>query len=395
LLLKLRGLTRFFVIILPSDHFANLNKNAEKRPMVPDLNKRAEAFARLGVQFALVARALETNNPDLIGIPAARELFETAADSANHNPWFTPGNVQQAIAALGQMLDGAKLSQWLQPYASKLDQAVANPKTVAVVMAGNLPLVGFHDFMCVLISGHRILAKVSSQDKHLPVAVGRLLAQIEPGFENAMHFTEETITGFDAVIATGSNNSSRYFDFYFGKYPHIIRRNRSSAAVITGRESQQELFALGEDVFSYFGLGCRNVSFLLVPEDFELESLREAWQPFQGVMDHHKYANNYDYQKAVVLINSLPHFDTGYCLLQEKSSLVSPISVVHYQRYNDHQVVDSFCMKEKEQIQCITASAGVEIKAADPVPFGKSQQPELWDYADGVDTLNFLINLGG
>ena len=361
--------------------------------MVPDLNKRTEAFAQLGSQFTLIAQALEQGNPEVIEMPAAKALYQEATDSPNHNPWFTPANVQQAIASLGKMLNASRLSQWLVPYQNSLKNTTDNHKTVAVVMAGNLPLVGFHDFLCVLMSGHRILAKVSSQDPQLPVAVGRLLAAIEPGFDDAMQFTEAPIKNFDAVIATGSNNSSRYFDYYFGKYPHIIRRNRSSAAVLTGRESQQELSALGKDVFSYFGLGCRNVSFLMIPQDFGLERLHHAWQPYASVIDHHKYANNYDYQKATVLINNTPHFDTGFCLLQEKTSLVSPISVVHYQRYSQPQTPEEFFQKQKEQIQCVTASDGLQIKTADPIPFGKSQQPELWDYADGVDTISFLLGI--
>ncbi|MFO7978346.1 MAG: hypothetical protein R6U64_06765 [Bacteroidales bacterium] len=361
--------------------------------MLPDINKRIAAFSTLGSHFRMVAQALGQQDPELLQSKAARALYEKALESPHHNPWFTTGNVSQALDALAGMLTPDNLSKWCSAYPELWSPSAPAPKSVAVIMAGNIPLVGFHDFLSVLISGHGIMARLSAQDKHLPKAVGDLLIETEPAFTPYITFSEAIISGFDAVIATGSNNSARYFDYYFGKYPHIIRANRTSMGILTGSETQQELEALGRDVFSYFGLGCRNISMLAIPEQFDLARLHQAWSPFSEIVNHSRYGNNYDYQKAVLLINNNPFTDTGFCLLRHSSSLASPVSVIHLLTYNDSEHLEQYLEEHRSQIQCVAASGSLQIKAADPVPFGKSQQPELWDYADGVDTMRFLSGL--
>jgi len=198
-----------------------------------------------------------------------------------------------------------------------------------------------------------------------------------------IRFTEGTLSGFDVAIATGSNNTSRYFEYYFGKYPNIIRKNRISVAILDGSESEKELKELGVDIFSYFGLGCRNVSKLYIPEDYDLNNLIKKWDGFSGVIGNNKYANNYDFNKAVYLVNREKFLDTGYLLLREEQGLSSPVAVLFYERYNSYinTIQDIDLMQDR--IQCIVSR--------DHTPFGKAQQPHLWDYADGIDTIEFLL----
>lgn len=361
--------------------------------MVPDLNQRINAFSLLGRQFTLISQAIMQDKPELLQSPAAIQMYEKAIDSPNHNPWFTTDNVSQALEALGEMLKLSSLQRWCAEYNEYREQTNAKQRTVAVIMAGNLPLVGFHDFLCVLISGNRFLGKLSSQDKHLPVSAANLLLEIEPDFGDSISFTENTISGFEAVIATGSNNSSRYFDYYFGKYPHIIRRNRSAIAILSGNETHEELVSLGKDVFSYYGLGCRNVSLIFIPAGFNIPRLAKAWQQFSDIVNNHKYGNNYDYQKAILLINNIPFTDTGFCLLRHSTSIVSPVSVVNLYEYKDARELDAFIEQNQGNIQCISSNIKLETHTTAIVGLGKSQQPELWDYADGIDTLDFLLKL--
>ncbi|ADR21118.1 acyl-CoA reductase [Marivirga tractuosa] len=331
------------------------------------LQQRLDAFKKLGTQ-------LRTLNE--------QELDEWYFRATAHNNWFTRENVVHAVKALGNMLDADKLEKWVSDY----DLAENSDKKVAIIMAGNIPLVGFHDFLSVLISGHKVLGKLSSQDPYLLKEVVKLLLEIEPDFENKIELTQETISGFDGVIATGSNNSARYFEQYFGKYPNIIRKNRSSVAVLTGKETEEEIQALGKDIFQYYGLGCRNVSKLLVPEGFDFSPFIKVLEDFKWVADHHKWVNNYDYNKSIYLVNDEPHLDSGFFLMKEDEALVSPISVLFYEFYKSDEELEEKLSKQKEQIQCVVQQ-GAEIEP------GKAQQPELWDYADGVDTLQFLSEL--
>ncbi len=361
--------------------------------MVHSLEERVSAFEILGKKLKKIALSIEKTDPSPLDTRAELELFRSAMEAGKQNAWFTKNNVSRAIGSLSQMPGENNLKNWAGQYPELSESTGAKAKTIAVIMAGNIPLVGFHDFLCVLIAGHRFLGKLSSQDSKLPEALGNLLVEINPGFKESISFSEGPLEKFDAVIATGSNNSARYFEYYFGKYPHIIRKNRSSLAILSGNENPDHLKALGEDVFSYFGLGCRNVSKLMVPADYRFDQLKEAWKEWESLAQHSKYFNNYEYHKAILLVNKEPHIDTGFCLLKEDTGLSSPVSLVFYEKYHDRTHLEEYLRSWKEDLQCIAADPDIKVQAAETIPFGKSQQPELWDYADGVDTLKFLLSL--
>lgn len=307
---------------------------------------------------------------------------------SNENLWFTPLHVQSSINGICSFLKEQKLNQWLNNY-SIPDQNTQ--LKVAVIMAGNIPMVGFHDMLSVLISGHSFIGKLSSKDNQLLNFVSKLLIEINSEFEELISFQSERLSGenkFDAIIATGSNNSARYFEAYFKKYDHIIRRNRNSVAVLSGAETDEELEALGRDVFLYFGLGCRNVSKLYIPKDYNLVHLLDCWKKYSFVNDHNKYANNYDYQRSLLLMNRIEHLDTGFVLLNENTEIASPIGVVNYEYYSEIKDLKINLNTNSERIQCIAGN-----KIPDAIPFGKAQKPELWDYADNVDTMKFLSQL--
>jgi hypothetical protein len=267
------------------------------------------------------------------------------------------------------------------------------PKSVLIIMAGNIPLAGMHDMLCVLAAGLHFQGKLSSQDNLLPGAVAKLLVEIEPAFEKKIFLTEGVARPFDAVIATGSSNSSRYFESYFGKYPHIIRKGRTSVSIITGKESHADIVALGEDVFSYYGLGCRNISLIWLPVSFDVQNLAGAWDSYNHMLHNHKYANNYLYNKAIFQVNKTPHTDLGFCLLTEDPHLFSPVSVIHYQWYDDVETPLSFIRNNHEKIQCATGSNSLLGNHVGLTPLGQAQQPTIRDYADGIDTMEFLLRL--
>jgi hypothetical protein len=316
--------------------------------------------------------------------------FENAVKlSSMHNPWFTEENIIYSLKSISSSLAKEKLDIWLGQY-RKIPNS-DNPKKVAVIMAGNIPAVGFHDFLCVLVSGNRFIGKLSSQDKFLLPAIAEELKKIRPSLKENILFTEDRISGFDAVIATGSDNSSRYFEYYFGKYPHIIRKNRNSVAILTGNESRTDIELLLGDIFLYFGLGCRNVTKLVIPEGYNFSIFIEIMAKYkEKLSQQNKYMNNYDYNRSIFLVNQIPHQDTGYCLLKEDTSIPSQISVLHYEFYKDIDSALKNINEKRDSIQCLVSK---ERYFDYSVPFGKSQQPELWDYADGVDTLEFLSSL--
>jgi len=350
--------------------------------------KRIDAFARLG--SALRYTFGEDNTTFTPAEMAKIELLHKEADEAAfYNAWFTKDFVYSALLALGESMQEEKLQKWLSAY-SLAPVASFQPKIVGVVMAGNLPAVGFHDFLSVLVSGHHILARLSSDDNKLLPAMAEVLMAIEPGFSDFIRFTEGRMKGFDAVIATGSNNTSRYFEYYFGKYPHIIRKNRNGVAVLTGNETEDQLKALAADVFLYYGLGCRNVAKLFVPQNYDFQPLLKSLESWQQVNENHKYFNNYEYNKAIFLVNGRKHFDTGNLLVVEDSSFASSVSVLHYEYYSDSVALRNHLLVNHEKIQCVISAVDF---LADVVSFGKSQQPGLWDYADGVDTMAFLPGL--
>ncbi|MGB5463415.1 MAG: acyl-CoA reductase, partial [Aureibaculum sp.] len=262
------------------------------------------------------------------------------------------------------------------------------PKTIAVIMAGNIPLVGFHDFLSVLLSGNKVLVKQSSNDKHFLPLIAKYLEYIAPEFKGSIQFTEDKLTGFHATIATGSNNTARYFEYYFGKYPNIIRKNRNSVAVLTGNETKDELLGLAEDMLRYFGLGCRSVSKIYVPKNYDFDQLFKAIYPYGDIIHYKKYQNNYDYNKAVYLMSEFKLVENGFLMLKEDASYTSPIATVFYEFYNNLDHINQRLQNDAEMIQCVVSNA-----IENAVDFGKTQEPGLSDYADGVDTLAFLSNL--
>ncbi len=305
------------------------------------------------------------------------------------NPWFTREFLMKALKGIVCMLEEEVLQAWLKPYAIK-DVASEAQLTVGLVMAGNIPLVGFHDMMSVLASGHKVLAKPSSKDDRLIRKVAEILSAIDPALGIRITLTEEKLSGLDAVIATGSNNSARYFEYYFRNIPHIIRKNRNGVAVLTGDESVEELAALGEDIFTYFGMGCRNVTKLYIPEAYDLKVLLGVLDRFQALYQHHKYGNNVDYYRTMYLMNQDPILDNGILLLKEDPSIASPVGVVFYERYSEIDLVQQELDLHHEEIQCIV-SLSPDIKNS--ILPGSTQEPMPWDYADGVDTIRFLMEL--
>ena len=320
---------------------------------------------------------------------ADEELNSTIQSSQHSNAWFTPEQVQNAISATGKMLSEESVNQWFKQSVQQL--TAPSPKSIGLILAGNIPMVGFHDILCVLASGNIALIKFSSQDKKLITYLLQKLTEFEPGFSDQFKFIERLV-GFDAVIATGSNNSSRYFDYYFSKVPHIIRKNRNSIAILSGDETTEQLHALGNDIFSYFGLGCRNVSKLFVPENYNFNKFFESIQSFESIANHHKYNNNYDYNKSIYLVNRVLHLDNGFLLVKQDDTLTSPLSVLYYEEYRDKQSLKEKLNNISDQIQCAVTENPLDL-AIQQVNFGDSQQPELWDYADGIDTMKFLLNL--
>lgn len=299
-----------------------------------------------------------------------------------YNGWFTPQMVRQALGGIRSWLHEDTLNQWISRYPVKDNQPF---KTVAVIMAGNIPLVGFHDALCVLITGNRLLAKFSSDDNVLMPFLLKYIIQIEPRFDELIRITADKMTEFDAVIATGSNNSARYFEQYFGKYPNIIRKNRTSVAVLDGKETPEELTALGHDIFDFYGLGCRNVTKIYVPTGFDLDRFFGAIFEFKEVINHKKYGNNYDYHKALYLMNQDKLIENGFIVLKEDRSLFSPVGILHYEYYDDVAQVEKDLAAQSEEIQCIAGHGHV--------PFGQTQMPGVYDYADGVDTMKFVTAL--
>ncbi len=331
------------------------------------LEQRIDAFSKLG---------------ELLKTEGLSQEIKTIAE--HNNKWFTQKNIDYAILQIAKMLDKDKLTEWLRHYNC---QNII-PKNIGVVMAGNVPIVGFHDFLSVLICGHKILAKLSSKDKILLPEIANKLINIAPEFKEKIQFTENTLKNIEAIIATGSDNSAKYFEYYFGKYPNIIRRNRTSVAILTGNETNEELFNLGNDILSYYGLGCRNVSKIFVPENYNFEKLFKQIEPLNGVYINNKYANNYDYNQSIYLMNKTKHLDNGFLLLKEDVGYNSPISVVYYEYYKNIDTVLNRLENDKNKIQIIVSNL-----KDNHIKFGNAQSPELTDYADGIDVIEFLQNV--
>ncbi|RAV99574.1 acyl-CoA reductase [Pseudochryseolinea flava] len=313
----------------------------------------------------------------------SEEQFQTIAEGARlENPWFTKDNVRMAFRGISSMLRHSDLKNWVAQH-----QLSPSPKTIALVMAGNIPLVGFHDLLAVLISGNHAQLKLSSKDSFLTRFIINKLIEFEPRLHQHIHIAER-LQNFDAVIATGSDNSSRYFEQYFGRYQNIIRKNRTSLAIFTGNETEDDFESLGTDIFSYFGLGCRNISKLFVPAGYTFDAFYRSIEIFQDIINHHKYVNNYDYQKSILLVNRVPFFDNGFLIIQENEKTVSPISVIYFEQYQNENDLKNKITNIADKTQCIVGH-----HALANVPFGQAQYPTLTDYADNIDTLAFLSSL--
>jgi hypothetical protein len=334
---------------------------------------------------AHIIAALDYLGTFLKNLPEEKFL-PIASQTQNNNPWFTPEQTKSALAGLQRYLNRSALESWLEGYdfSLPLDQ-----KHIGLVMAGNVPAVGFHDLICTLLSGHIAHVKLSSTDRVLIPWLMEEIIGFYPPLEKQIEF-EDQLKGKDAYIATGSDNTSRYFEYYFGKYPHIIRKNRTSVAILSGDEDKEAMGRLGKDIFQYFGLGCRNVSKLYLNEEGQLHTFLDAIGTVSSVADHHKYINNYDYNKSIYLVNREPHLDNGFLLLKKSESLVSPIAVLYYDTYKDSAELTSMLERDAEKIQCVVSDKGWY---SGSVPFGEAQCPGLRDYADHVDTLSFLLHL--
>jgi hypothetical protein len=298
------------------------------------------------------------------------------------NQWFTPEFIDLAIKNISEnYLQPEQLQQLIDRY--HIPATNGSPKKVGIVMAGNIPLVGFHDLLCVFISGHEAHIKPSSKDQQLIQAIVKKLSEWNAEAGQAL-FIREMLKGCDAYIATGSNNSSRYFEYYFRNLPHIIRKNRTSVAVLDGTETGAELEKLADDVYSYFGLGCRNVTKIFVPEEYDFVPLLQAFKKYNQLADHNKYKNNYDYNLALHMLNRRPYMTNESIILVEDASEFSPISQLHYETYKDIEAVKKK-LEDNNQIQCVVGKH--------QVGFGQAQVPGICTFADGVDTMDFLMEL--
>lgn len=337
------------------------------------LIKRLESLAKLG---DFIISGLEKNE--------FRELFEEAYI---HNNWFTEEFCQLSfLSTANYYLNREKLNKWISNYnlIDKTDQ-----KKIGLILAGNIPLVGFHDIISVFISGHISQIKVSSKDSVLTKFLIKKLHEIEPETQSCFAYDDQ-LKNIDALIATGSNNSARYFEYYFKHCPHIIRKNRNSIAILSGNESKVELKQLEEDIFCYFGLGCRSISKIFIPLDYDLSILMDSFEKYHYFINHNKYFNNYIYHKSIFTMNLDDHLDNDYVMLKESTSNHSPLAVLFYERYEKTKDIEAIVDLNKDQLQVVLSNEKFSFPT---LAFGKSQFPELWDYADDVDILEFITKL--
>mgnify|MGYP005988926387 CR=1 FL=1 len=349
------------------------------------MQQRIDAFVKLGNFLSQYSQSgiekkehIEFNDVFFDGF---KHQIKVAQEN---NSWFTKDNILFSLESWSNALTSENISIWLKDQKNNKNQ-----KNVAIVMAGNIPLVGFHDFLAVLISGHSVLVKQSSNDKNLLPFMAKYLEYVEPTFKGKITFTEEKLENFDAVIATGSNNTARYFEHYFKGNPNIIRKNRNSVAVLTGNESEEEMNALSSDVFQYFGLGCRSVSKLFVPKGYNFDAFFNGMFCKKEIINNAKYANNYDYNKAVYLMSEFDLLENGFLMIKEDESYASPIATIFYEYYSDINRLKEKLHNDSEKIQCVVSKGIIDTE----IDFGQTQHPQLWDYADGINTLEFLAKI--
>jgi hypothetical protein len=340
------------------------------------LNDRIEALTALGAQ-------LNEENEHLQAV---------VRRTAQHNAWFTVENQWKSLHEIRETyLNKDKLNNFVLQYPQLLNKGDAYPllgKKIGLILAGNIPMVGFHDILCVFLAGMQAKIKLSEKDPYLLPFIIHTLDKTNPASSTFFETTTGFLKDFDAVIATGSNNSARYFEAYFSKYPHIIRKNRNAVAILRGDETVEDFEKLGNDIFTYFGLGCRNVSKIYVPQSYDFEPLLTTLHERNTIIHHNKYKNNFDYNFALLILNKIPYFSNGCLLLQEQTAIASPISVVFYEYYNDFEKLQLDLLERAEEIQCVVGHLPVE--GLPSFSFGEAQKPRLEDFADGVDTMVFL-----
>ncbi|MBP1840854.1 acyl-CoA reductase [Formosa algae] len=351
-----------------------------------NLQQRINAFAKLGDFLSQFSNEKIQKKDDILFNDLFFDGFKHQLKLAReHNGWFNQDNLVFALDGWSKSLTTNNITHWLNTYSFNN----VTSKKVAIIMAGNIPLVGFHDFLSVLISGHDVVVKQSSNDKHLLPFLAKYLEHVEPEFKGKITFIEDKLKDFDAVIATGSDNTARYFEYYFKNKPSIIRKNRNSVAVLTGKETTEDLEALADDIFRYYGLGCRNVSKLYVPEGYDFQDFFQAMYKWKDVINDHKYANNYDYNKAVYLMSEFDMLENGFLMIKEDQSFSSPIATIFYEYYNDVNTLKNDLFSKKSDIQCVVSKGIIDYE----IVFGNTQSPNLWNYADNVDTVDFLLKI--
>ena len=349
------------------------------------MQNRIDAFVKLGSFLSQFSQSkiekkenIEFNDLFFDGFQHQIKLAQ------ENNSWFTKENILFSLESWSKALTGDSISKWL-----KNQEYNQSSKIVAIIMAGNIPLVGFHDFLAVLISGHSVVVKQSSNDKNLLPFLAKYLEYIEPSIKGRITFTESKLENFDAVIATGSNNTARYFEHYFKGKPNIIRKNRNSIAILSGEENESELNALSNDIFQYFGLGCRSVSKLFVPKGYNFDAFFNGIFNKKEIINNAKYANNYDYNKAVYLMSEFDLLENGFLMIKEDESYASPIATIFYEYYSNKEELLQKLKEDSDKIQCMVSRNFHE----NEIKFGQTQHPQLWDYADGVNTLEFLAKI--
>lgn len=340
-----------------------------------ELKKRLEILSSLGKELKEVC-----TNDTLLAFPG----FETVYNS---NPWFTKDFVEHSLKEWSYLLEIENLQSWISKY--NISDKLLD-KTLGIIMAGNIPLVGMHDFICAFVSGLKIKVKLSSKDNVLMKWIIERICEKSICNSDRISIYENQLKDFDAIIATGSNNSNRYFDYYFSQIPNILRKNRNSVAVLSGDETKEELEKLVDDIFMYFGLGCRSVSKLYVPKNYDFEKLVMATHKYEHLRNCFKYANNLDYQYALLSINRIPLINIGYLYLLENENLHAPVSILNYEFYNNEVAIFEELTKKRESLQCIVTKFN---NIANTISFGESQKPKLDEYADNIDTMSFLTSL--
>lgn len=324
--------------------------------------------------FCHLSSKLNQNNQD---------LNDAINQTYTNNNWLTPNNYWKSINHWKDSLTLNTIQEFISDYPT-----VSNPQTVGIIMAGNIPMVGFHDLLCVLLMGHKAQVKLSSDDPYVINYFIRVLISFNPKLKNRISISEK-LKYIDAVIATGSNNSFRYFESYFKHLPRLLRKNRKSIAILDGSETDGDLKLLAKDILTYFGLGCRNVSQVFIPYGQSIKNVLDAMMDYSDLINHNKYANNYTYHKALLLMNNEQHLDTGFLLPKKRQDLLAPLACIHYDFYESIGEVETFILQNKEEIQCIVGN----YSSTKVIPFGKAQYPDLKDFADNKNTLQFLSTL--